>query len=551
MPTTLPVSKTDFIGDSLQLMNQNYANLDKWVYNIKLSAESLWQPLFDLFLYNQDGWDNALTLAKQNSATWISFASTVETNSAKWLKPLTIFYPGIYNSKTSKPAAVVEEIGNWLNNHFPVTNPTSTIPLYAENQEAIITNFSFTEEIISKQISKTDPTTCRTGTAIAYAQCATYGSGIGYCSNGDLNCNGLILKCPQTKTVYCQFDFPYENISDPETLSVDGAVYYEEKEGPPWTGEMIAKQTPASVITASALQGEGRIQMKLYIDYTNRRENTALNSLRFKVSNCAWVFDSVVGNQITTPQTVSPVIHTPPIVDTPPPPTTANFVIDITSNTYNFSTKQALIDKGWDQKLTPIVTINIKEGVIVGSSSTNKPAFTVESLPFSSKITINNYGYIVGAGGVGAGVSNEAENGGDALQINSNVSIKNVGVISGGGGGGGSIGDFMVVGFQAIHPSAAGSGGAGSLPGAGGSSGTTKVYVVPGKNGTLLSGGSSSDSGSLYTLGGAGGNLGLNGSSASSLVNFDKKSPGNAGYYIVGNSYVSWSNIGDVRGPAI
>jgi hypothetical protein len=281
MPVTLPVSKTDFIGDSLQLMNQNYANLDKWVYNIKLSAENLWQPLFDLFLYNQDGWDNALTLAKQNSATWISFASTVETNSAKWLKPLTIFYPGIYNSKTSKPAAVVEEIGNWLNNHFPVTNPTSTIPLYAENQEAIVTNFSFTEEIISKRITQTDYTTCNTSAAIAYAQCTTGASGIGYCSNGDVTCN-FTLNCPQTETVYCRFDFPYENMSDPETISVAGPVYQEEQ-GPPWNGVMIAKQNPATTITAGALRGEGRIQMKLYIDYTNRRENTALNSLRFRI----------------------------------------------------------------------------------------------------------------------------------------------------------------------------------------------------------------------------------------------------------------------------
>lgn len=310
MPTTLPVSKTDFIGDSLQLMNQNYANLDKWVYNIKLSAENLWQPLFDLFLYNQDDWDNALTLAKQNSATWISFASTVETNSAKWLKPLTIFYPGIYDSKTSKPAAVVTEIGNWLNNHFPVNNPTSTIPLYAENQEAIITNFSFTEEAISKRITQTDYTTCKTAAAVAYARCATYASGIAFCSNGNVDC-GFTLSCPQNKTVYCQFDFPYENLSDPETILVPGSVYYEE-EGPPWEGVMIAKQNPDTTLTAGNLKGEGRIQMSLYIDYTNRRENTALNSLRFKVSNCAWVFDSVVGNQIKNiPLSDTPVIYQP------------------------------------------------------------------------------------------------------------------------------------------------------------------------------------------------------------------------------------------------
>lgn len=88
----------------------------------------------------------------------------------------------------------------------------------------------------------------------------------------------------------------------------------------------------------------------------------------------------------------------------------------------------------------------IESGVVVGSATTSGVAVetgTTSEWPSGSTITINNYGWILGAGGNGAGPygSPVATSGSDALSLAHDVTLNNYGVI--GGGGGGYAGDFI------------------------------------------------------------------------------------------------------------
>jgi len=79
------------------------------------------------------------------------------------------------------------------------------------------------------------------------------------------------------------------------------------------------------------------------------------------------------------------------------------------------------------------LVVNVSAGSIIWSENVLLPAFTTGELDQFSKITINNYGDIRGAGGdINGG------NGGGAVYINSpNITWNNYFAVRGGGGGGG------------------------------------------------------------------------------------------------------------------
>jgi hypothetical protein len=221
--------------------------------------------------------------------------------------------------------------------------------------------------------------------------------------------------------------------------------------------------------------------------------------------------------------------------------------IIISADTNNFVLKDVLITKGWDTSLPVKVNVIVNSGVTVGSNSSSLPSFTIDNFPVNSEINLTNNGTIQGAGGDGgiAGFGSRisgsnGKNGGDSLKVLNSVNITNNGSIwSGGGGGGGPRGlDGKII------PN--GGGGAGTIAG------------IP--DGTKLLGGI----GKTYELkfgsipvfifkGGDGGNPGQNGKAAY----FDQApaNPGEsdgigglAGYYIDGNSFVTWIKKGDVLG---
>ena len=147
--------------------------------------------------------------------------------------------------------------------------------------------------------------------------------------------------------------------------------------------------------------------------------------------------------------------------------------------------------------------ITINSGVFVWSDDVSNPAILI-TVP----CTIDNYGKIIGQGGIGAnngggaainGYTGGGQTGGDAIKINSGVSgvviiNRSSAYIAGGGGGGGS--------------TYGGGGGGGAGGGNGGNGGPYRTYAVGGSGGALnASGGTGGTGGDGYPAygGGAGG----------------------------------------------
>lgn len=178
------------------------------------------------------------------------------------------------------------------------------------------------------------------------------------------------------------------------------------------------------------------------------------------------------------------------------------------------------------------IEVIIASGVIVGASNYTNIAFDVGSWPAGVTITITNNGRIQGAGGGGGlytksiefEVSRAGQSGGDAFYSRYAVSIDNSsGEIWGGGGGGGVTGSGSGPAY--------GGGGAGYAPGSGGGTATTEA-----------GGSGSTVNGAVGHPGGDPGQAGTNGAT---------ENGGAAGNAVDGNSYVTWTSAGDIRGNQV
>jgi hypothetical protein len=210
----------------------------------------------------------------------------------------------------------------------------------------------------------------------------------------------------------------------------------------------------------------------------------------------------------------------------------------IAADTNNFVLKDALITKGWDTTLPVIVNVYVNSGVTVGSNSTSLPAFKVDSFPAGSVIKLTNNGSILGAGGNG-GIASSGGAGGTALNVNNSIIIINNNIIGGGGGGGGAGGysPFEGDAFEGGH----GGGGSGAIPGSG--------EVTIGNNSPMATlNGFGGVGGAIGSSGADGGNIEIsNGDGEVSFRSFGYAG-GVAGYYIEGNSFVTWTIKGSVKG---
>ena len=196
------------------------------------------------------------------------------------------------------------------------------------------------------------------------------------------------------------------------------------------------------------------------------------------------------------------------------------------------------------------VNVTVSPGVTVGSTSTGTYAMLVPS-SFSpgDAVTITNNGIIQGRGGdggpgqFGASNGNPGGGGGNALYVNRPVTITNNSVIAGGGGGGGA-GAGLTPNKGPSDWGGGGGGGAGYDGGSGGGGGR------PGGGGTSSSGGGG---GGAPAPGGPGGGRGAAGSGGSPIGGANPRSGGGggaAGYYIIGNPFVTWAATGTREGPA-
>jgi hypothetical protein len=209
------------------------------------------------------------------------------------------------------------------------------------------------------------------------------------------------------------------------------------------------------------------------------------------------------------------------------------------------------------------VTFVVETDVVIGSSSTGSPAMTVGVWPAGVTLVLTNTGYIVGRGGNGgdggcACLSNGRAGGygGPALYSRQAITITNNGIIGGGGGGGG--GGAGIDGGYA-GPGGGGGGGAGYVAGSGGDGelgGGCWWTAYDGAPGTLTAGGAGGDAWRTDAgTGGTGGSLGQAGSVGGEdtyrKCGTIPGAGGAAGNAVDGNSYITWTTVGDVRGARI
>jgi len=211
------------------------------------------------------------------------------------------------------------------------------------------------------------------------------------------------------------------------------------------------------------------------------------------------------------------------------------------------------------------LTYTINADVVIGSANTSSNSFTVSSSFLSTDtVSLINNGTIRGAGGAGGagGIGNSqgpqpgspGGAGGTALSVARAVSITNNGTIAGGGGGGGGGGASYYSGKEDdAKGGAGGGGGAGTVAGAGGAGGPAFGQELnqpgtAGSSGTATTGGGSGipgggTGGNRAGFGGSGGSQGAAGG-AGAAGNSTNNQPGGAGgaagFYIVGNSNVTW-----------
>lgn len=221
-------------------------------------------------------------------------------------------------------------------------------------------------------------------------------------------------------------------------------------------------------------------------------------------------------------------------------------VIIVDSNVNNFNLRE-VHDTLYPEVTgteSPAVTVTciVQEGVTVGSSSVNSPAFTVGDWPAGLDVSLEVIGRIQGRGGVGADGSDFGffsayigGYGGPALYTDFPINLDcTMGEIWGGGGGGGG------------GKSAAGAGGAGKEVGQGGTFFPSSGDPVPANPGTQTAGGEATSDGGD---GGDPGEYGHPGAPSKTLGNAPVG--GFAGAAILGTDMITviGSPEGDILGP--
>ena len=191
--------------------------------------------------------------------------------------------------------------------------------------------------------------------------------------------------------------------------------------------------------------------------------------------------------------------------------------------------------------------VYVETNVVVGASTTANAAMTVGTWPAGVVVEIYNNGRIQGAGGAGGNAQKAGSSatngsaGGLALYTRKAITLNNLsGKIYGGGGGGGG-GALKEAGKFA----GGGGGGAGYVGGAGGATGNGEDNA--GKPGTLDAGGL----GGIATTSGAwsGGNGGAPATAGAKAGSGG--TGGAAGGAIDGDSYITFTALGDIKGTRI
>lgn len=232
-----------------------------------------------------------------------------------------------------------------------------------------------------------------------------------------------------------------------------------------------------------------------------------------------------------------------------------NVVLTIDADSTNLNLKR-LYDTVYSS-LTGVVSVKVivKSGTFIGGANTTSTALTIGDFgAIIPELEIEAGAFIVGAGGSGATIG-AVDNGGDAIDADFPVVINNLGVIGGGGGagGGGQIKAVFKIGNNTNTISSANSPGA---AGAGykDAQGVMIPLISVSAQGKRETGQTVAEARALFLSGGVdleialmgdGGDLGQAGLPGSATAG---GAPGRA---IIGNSNITWTTMGDIRGAII
>lgn len=205
---------------------------------------------------------------------------------------------------------------------------------------------------------------------------------------------------------------------------------------------------------------------------------------------------------------------------------------------------------------TDTVELIIAANAILGSNDPSAPACDIGDWPSGTTVKVIVNGRIQGcAGKGGAGGDGDNSNGtngsggGIALYTRRAIELDNQGEVWGGaGGGGGGAADLL----PATNPGGGGGGGAGFAVGIGGKGGKSGFGDAnDGSNGTTDAGGSGGSGFDDGGNGGAGGDPAQAGSGGQNTPDGSGGSGGSAGSAIDGNSHITYTTTGDIRGAQV
>jgi hypothetical protein len=312
------LDKNNYIADDLETINLNYRSLSDWTLGMETSAKNLWAPLVQLFSMRQPDWEFAITRTQQYSARWLKTATVVESYSAGWIKPLALMMPNIYRN-TVNFETLVYTISGWINDYFPVLPNFNAEPSFVEGQEAFVYNYYHSDNfrIEDLPIDLYASATCLVYPGMGWANCTTRYSGVVDCNGGALVCDGQFKTCPVSKAVDCSYTSPpyivdsailtrplEQNrktvrvpVTKYRTVTINGEdniIPYTEYESRTVTTSEKNLLYVGSYNEKWSL-GIGYIKAKILFNYTDTRENTNLQCIKFKVKNCKWEYDTIIG----------------------------------------------------------------------------------------------------------------------------------------------------------------------------------------------------------------------------------------------------------------
>lgn len=398
-------------------------------------------------------------------------------------------------------------------------------------------------------------------------------------AKADLNSRGFLgfrqvqstdLQTSMVATSNFRQDYPYTGLTASETKALNGATLssiinaygYTALGGTRYQVFLTQSQASSADLDGSAAptvttsyQYDGFSNpTQIIVSATDGHIKSTTNTYTNDTVN--WLLGRLTNASVTSSQTSQGG-------SLPPPPTPV--VVTILDNMQNFNLWNYLTTNNMVTAGTPIsVNVTIAGGVLIRSTSPSVPAFDTGALPSSSTLQITNNGTILGGGGTGGGGGScstpaSASAGGPAVRVQIPLTFANNGSIWGGGGGGGGGSDtfFPTSGAHGFLGGGGGGGGAGF--GVGGAPGSPPgvVSAQPGSAGTASAGGAGGAGGQANgysaSAGGNGGGPGLAGSNGVGFTVFGGCSPagigGTAGAAVVGNSFITWTATGDVRGP--